>query len=254
LGLPEDDARILRELRELGAADPALWQFKSLAGAHQYARLYGLVHEYVGPRAAVLDWGAGSGHFSYFLVHSGYQATGYSLAQEGLLPQLGESADYRFVLGDSTDPVDLPFEAASFDAVTSIGVLEHVRETRGDELGSLNEIRRVLRPGGVFVCYHFPNRYSWVDAVARFLPGAGHHTYRYTRKQIESLVQHAELELVETETYAVLPRNPLHRLPARLVDSERFAEGFDAADRVLGKLLPAVCTNHLFVARKREVL
>jgi ubiquinone/menaquinone biosynthesis C-methylase UbiE len=250
LELPEHDGRVLGELRELAARHPTLWQFKSLAGAHQYARLYGLVHEYVEPGAEVLDWGAGSGHFSYFLVQSGYTATGYSLAEEGLIPQLEESAEYRFVLGNSTDPVTLPFEAAMFDAVSSIGVLEHVRETGGDELGSLNEIRRVLRPGGVFICYHFPNRYSWVDAVARFLPGTGHHAYRYTRTQIETLIQHADLERVEIASYAVLPRNPLHRLPARVVDSESFARRFDAVDRALGELLPAICTNHLVVARK----
>ena len=153
-----------------------------------------------------------------------------------------------------SDPVNLPFESAAFNAVASIGVLEHVRENGGDEVASLNEIRRVLRPGGVFVCYHFPNRYSWVDAVARLLPGEAHHTYRYTRTDVQRIVALAGLDLIETGTYALLPRNPLHRLPARVVDSERFARAYNAADRVLGGLFRVLCTNHYFVARKGEAL
>ncbi|MBQ4132690.1 MAG: methyltransferase domain-containing protein [Desulfovibrionaceae bacterium] len=45
----------------------------------------------------------------------------------------------------------------------SIGVFEHVHETGGDQLASLKEISRVLKPEGFFLCFHLPNKYSWVE-------------------------------------------------------------------------------------------
>jgi SAM-dependent methyltransferase len=246
---PPGDVEVLRHLQGLAAERPNLRYFGSLAGSHQYVRLYRLVQAYIPQGATVLDWGAGNGHFSFFLVQSGYHAVGYSLFPQDF-PAWLDDPEYRLVIGDPSDPVGLPFADESFDAVTSVGVLEHVRETGGEETASLREIRRILRPGGIFIAYHFPNRYSWIDVVARVLPGEFHHTYRYTRDDITHLVEAADLELLETGAYALLPRNPLHRLPKRLASSERFARTYDAVDGGLGSLLPALCTNHYFVARR----
>jgi SAM-dependent methyltransferase len=243
------DVEVLRHLQGLAGETPNLRYFGSLAGGHQYVKLYELVRTHVPPGATVLDWGAGNGHFSFFLVRSGYHASGYSLFPQDF-PAWLDDQEYRLVVGDPADPVGLPFEDESFDAVVSCGVLEHVRETGGEETASLREIRRILRPGGIFIAYHFPNRYSWIDVVARVLPSEFHHTYRYSRDDITYLVEAGDLELVETGTYALLPRNPLYRSPKRLASSERFARAYDAADGGLGTLLPALCTNHYFVARR----
>ena len=51
----------------------------------------------------------------------------------------------------------------SFEAVLSCGVLEHVE----DPDASLEEIRRVLVPGGTFYVYKLPNRTSYLEAIAR---------------------------------------------------------------------------------------
>lgn len=243
------DLEVLRHLQNLAPATPNLRYFGSLVGGHQYVRAYQLVRTHVPAGATVLDWGAGNGHFSYFLVRSGYHATGYSLFPQEFQEWLDDPA-YELVVGDPSDPVGLPFADESFDAVVSVGVLEHVRETGGEETASLREVHRVLRPGGIFVAFHFPNRYSWIDILARALPGEFHHTYRYTRDDIERLVDASGFELVEAGSYALLPRNPLHRLPKGLARSERFARAYDVADGTLGALLPALCTNHYFVARR----
>jgi SAM-dependent methyltransferase len=243
-------AEILSRLQNLAAERPNLRIFGSLAGGHQYMRLYQLVRAHVPPGATVLDWGVGNGHFSFFLVQSGYHATGYSLLTREFPVAWLDDPDYRLIVGDASDPVRLPFPDESFDAVVSVGVLEHVRETGGEEVASLLEIHRVLRPAGIFIAYHFPNRYSWIDVLARVLPGEFHHAYRYTRKDIRRLVKSAGLELLQTDAYALLPRNPLHRLPKPLANSERFARAYDAVDGALGSLLSAVGTNHYFVARR----
>jgi SAM-dependent methyltransferase len=246
-GAPDEE--ILVELARLGARNAELEQFRSLVGAHQYLRLYQLVRRRVAPDADILDWGTGNGHFSYFLVRAGFRATGYSFSKPAFLDLHG-GPTYRFALGDVSEPVAIPFADASFDAVASVGVLEHVRETGGNETASLREIERVLRPGGIFICFHFPNRYSLIDLGARHLPGAHHHVQRYTKRDIRALVRTTGLELVELRRYAILPRNLGYLLPKRARYSPRVAAAWNLVDDALGSLLSPLCTNYYFVARK----
>jgi SAM-dependent methyltransferase len=244
---------ILSELTSRADAHPDdfLLQFGSLLSAHQYLALYRLFRKYVPEGARVLDWGAGNGHFSYYLQRSGYRASGYSLLDGAFLRWLPDP-EYPFLRGDAQEPVLLPYADASFDAVASVGVLEHVRETGGSEPGSLAEIARVLRPGGVFTCYHFPNRYSWIDWSARRVPGKHHHEFRFTRRDIETLTAGAGLKLVEARRYGLLPRNFGHRMPRTLRGSRALASAWDLLDSLLAVPFSTFCQNYYFVALKAE--
>jgi len=256
--LSPSEETILAELveRALGHPEDHLGKFGSLLSAHQYLRLYRLWRASVPASAEALDWGSGNGHFSYFLLRSGHHASGFSLLPGDFLGWAGaesagaDSAAYAFTRGDEADPVHLPYPSESFDAVASIGVLEHVRETGGSELASLREIVRVLRPGGVFVCFHFPNRWSWIDWVARRVPGKHAHPFLFTRGDIERLCAACGLTLVRTERYGVLPRNFGYRLPASLRRSRGLARTWDLLDRILGVPLSPVAQNYCFVGRK----
>ena len=64
-----------------------------------------------------------------------------------------------------SDIGSLPFRSGSFDLVTANMVMEHV----SDPEQVLNEVRRVLAPGGVFLC-HTPNRSSPSIALAARIP------------------------------------------------------------------------------------
>jgi SAM-dependent methyltransferase len=224
-------------------------QFRSLASAHQYRPLYAMTRRHLKPGAEVLDWGTGNGHFAYFLTRTGHHPTGYTMEGASYAGWLGDPYE-RFVTAPESEPVRLPFPDSSFDAVGSVGVLEHVREGGGNEAGSLAEIARVLRPGGVFVCCHLPGRASLIEAVARTLGGRHQHLYRYTRADVERLTRDAGLELVECATYGAVPRNVLGGVPAALAHSRLFAGAIDALDDVLGALLGPACQNLRFVARK----
>ena len=248
--LPLEEA-ILAELVERSLAHPEdqLLQFGSLLSAHQYLRLYRLWRKHVPAGSRTLDWGTGNGHFSYFLARAGYRPAGFSLLPAPFREWL-PIASYEFIRGDEREPVRLPYPDGSFDAVASIGVLEHVRETGGSETESLREIARVLRPGGIFLCYHFPNRWSWIDWVARRIPGKHAHEYRFTRGDLGRLTAAAGLTLLRAERYALLPRNFGYRLPLALKRSRPLARGWDLLDRWLGIPLSKVAQNYFFVAMK----
>ena len=248
--VPAEDAAIAAELAALARGTaPELWQFASLAGAHQYLGLYRLWRRHVQAGVAALDWGAGNGHFSYFLLRAGYRATAYSFESPGFARWL-PAGDYRFVAADAREPRRLPFADAAFDAVASVGVLEHVREKGGDEAASLAEIARVLKPGGVFVCWHLPTRWSWIDFGARLVPGAGRHAWRYTPADARRLATGAGLEIIESGRYGLLPRNIVHRLLGAAADTPRAAALWDAADAALGAVLAPIAQNLYFVARR----
>lgn len=228
-------------------------QFRSLASAQQYRWIYQLTQRYVRPGQRVLDWGAGNGHFSQFLLQAGYHATAFAFGSPSpLLAELVQtrSTKFSYVAAADNEPVRLPFEAASYDAVASIGVLEHVRETGGNELGSLQEIHRILRPGGYFICCHFPNRFSWIEGLTFFFRSRFHHIYRYTRYEIEQMARASGFEVLLIQRYNAIPRNSLGGLPRWLQRSQPAAACIDFVDTVLTFILNPFCQNYGFALRK----
>ena len=241
-------------LQRLGARfrDPAMY---SIVTAHQYRTLANLFESYVPAGARVLDWGSGCAVFSFALASEGHTVD----AADFVVPLMREfiekqTAD-RFSFSQLHDPVSLPYASQTFDAVLSVGVLEHVRETGGDELASLREIHRVLKPSGVFLCAHLPNKYSWIEAIVRFLdrPALRGHPYRYTRRDIASLAERAGFRAEVIRSYGLVPRNPLSALPPRMRDSEAFVRLIDRMDDVGGIAFRGFCQNHAWVGIREDI-
>lgn len=107
--------------------------------------------------ARILECGSGSGEVSAWLAANGYDvvlldASPSALAfAEKRFQREGLSGE--FVLGNV---YDLPFEDASFDVVTSFGLLEHFEDV--DNV--IAEMARVTRPGGMLFADIVTERFS----------------------------------------------------------------------------------------------
>ncbi len=250
-----DDLRpyLLRTI-ELQRRHPelGLLQYENVLTAGRYADLFRIVLGRLTPPARVLDWGCGNGHFSMFLIEHGFTPDVFSLDDPP--PALAALGPGRCVFqrGEKGEPTALPYPDASFDAVVSVGVLEHVRESGGTEAASLAEIRRILKPEGIFIGYHLPNRGSWVEGVSRFFPAKHHHRWRYTRGTIERLFGQAGFEILETRRYGFLPRWLMGRCPRSLADRRIVAAAFEALDDGLETVFPWLCTNLVCLGRRAK--
>lgn len=92
----------------------------------------------------VLEIGCGTGEFAARLVDA-FPETRVTAVDTS--PRMVELASMRGLAARVADVQELPFADESFDVVAALWVLYHVRDL---ERG-LDEIRRVLRPGGTLV-------------------------------------------------------------------------------------------------------
>lgn len=122
-------------------------------------------------------------------------------------------ADECFV---QTSLHDLPFPASSFDVVLSLETLEHVP----DPLRFLEEIRRVLVPGGTLVMSLPPSAVEWTAALndrLKFHHGEGPHRFLAPRL-VKRMLPEAGLTLVEHRGTLFVPLKgaTFERIDARL--------------------------------------
>lgn len=224
-------------------------QFQSYLTFLQYAPVYEKTLQYVQMNRSALDWGCGNGHFSYFLLQQNIAVTGYSFDRPP--PYLIDHKEYRFVAGNQSEPTNIPFSSQSFDYIFSIGVLEHVDEMGGSEEKSMLEIHRLLKPGGLFLCFHLPNQHQWVEPLIKKLRISEYtHPKRYTEGEIREIVSRCEMTLESIGLYNFLPRNPFIKAPITIRDSRLLGTIIGFLDRILGRILARFCTNYYFIARK----
>lgn len=104
-----------------------------------------LIREYVPPGSRVLECGCGLGRFVRYLSDRGYRALGFEWLHETLRAVHGVWPDLELVSGDAARS---PFPAESFDALLSLGLVEHWPE---GPAAPLREHYRVLKPFGIAI-------------------------------------------------------------------------------------------------------
>jgi SAM-dependent methyltransferase len=133
--------------------------YQSNAGDYLIYLFHIATYEFARPHVTdkiVLDFGCGTGYGAHRLADSASHITGIDVApgavafaRDRYLPQAASAGNaLEYVRIDPVELSPLPFPDNHFDTVLSFQVIEHVQSVAD----YLSEIRRVLRPGGVFIC------------------------------------------------------------------------------------------------------
>lgn len=152
------------------------------------------------------------------------------------------------------DVRDLPFADGSFDAIYSMGTIEHFADTEG----AIAEMTRVLKPGGRAII-GVPNRHDPFlrPLLATLLQAAGLYDYgyekSYSRRTLRRMLVAAGLEVVDETAILFMPGwlrmldlachawcRPLTWLTAALVQPFVFLDRHVPAVRRHGYLLATV--------------
>jgi ubiquinone/menaquinone biosynthesis C-methylase UbiE len=145
-----------------------------------YLGIYAFAAEFVKGKV-VLDVACGAGYGSSYLFSKGARAViGGDITAEAIEAAQkfygGEGVEFRVL-----DATRLPFADESFDVVTSMETIEHLEQYRD----YLNECKRVLKEGGVFVC-STPNKGHGIPEIKEFSPFHVHEFYAEEFKELLS--------------------------------------------------------------------
>lgn len=104
------------------------------------------------PPARVLDLACGSGRHVRSFAALGYEAFGVDLSPESIAVAKSRSATPdRFAVADMRHFADEMPELPRFDVVTSLFTSFGYFEHDADQIHTLNQVRKALQPGGIFV-------------------------------------------------------------------------------------------------------
>ena len=128
----------------------------------------------------VLDVASGEGYGTALLAQVARSAVGLEIAPEAVdhAREAYKTNNLSFVVGDARS---LPSADATFDVVTSFETIEHLAEQRL----FLNEIRRVLRPGGLLII-STPDRDNYSPSESAANP---FHVRELAREEFDALLR-----------------------------------------------------------------
>lgn len=172
----------------------------------------------------VLDIGCGNGHHLFALDGYFRSATGIDIsasmvhaARRSQAPAL--VSDYDFLVDDAHWLDEIP--DASKDVVICVGALEHMP----DKAAVLASVKRVLRPGGRFVCLTLNDRFVWYRKLAPRLGLETRHLStdeRLDKPEALSLLADIGFFAPRVSHWSFIPRGdmpPLYAHVCRLLDA-----------------------------------
>jgi SAM-dependent methyltransferase len=139
------------------------------------------------------------------------------------------------------DPIVLPYESRSFDAVISSGALEHTMM----DYESLKELHRVLKDDGLLVITFLPNRLSITEFAARRL-GMNAHLRRYGMGEALQMLRHFGFNPVVHGYHQFLPAHRWRRLLEPLWPLNHALERAWPLNRL--------CANLMIVSQARSIM
>ncbi|MBR7191048.1 methyltransferase domain-containing protein [Gordonia sp. JH63] len=160
----------------------------------------------VGPGTKAIDIGAGQGRHSFEMFRRGAEVIAFDMSESDM-SDVGEMFDAMMAEGhvpasakaraEVGDALRLPYADNSFDVVLMSEILEHIPT---DE-GAINEMVRVLKPGGVAavtVPRYWPEKVCWALSD-EYHEVEGGHVRIYKASELAGKLQRAGLEVTGTD-------------------------------------------------------
>lgn len=214
-----------------------------------YLRMAEEIAGYLPYKGKILDWGCGYGHMTFFMANLGLRVISCDVHCAALI--FFEKTGFQNFVRIGT--VSMPFKDASFDAVLSCGVFEHV----ADYHKSLLEINKVLVKQGWLFIYMLPHKYGLYELIASILKKSDH-PVKYTEHSIRKILLEHGFEIVVFRRGNLLPKN-LVLMPAFILKFlEKIYNNHYAACLYLEKMLLKIPLVNMLsgtleiIARKRR--
>jgi SAM-dependent methyltransferase len=196
----------------------------------------GLLSRFSGPHSVVGEFGAGDCRFAMELARRVREVYAIDIAEQsgGLADQVD---NLRQVIYDG---FDLPIEDETLDVMVSDQLLEHLHP---DDVGHhLEMVRRVLKPGGVYVI-RTPHALTGPHDISKYFSevAEGFHLKEWTYRELIPQLQAAGFS--SCTPFRTIGRRVVHPSLAYLTAAEAFARKFryGARVRVAHYLLKEVC-------------
>ena len=173
------------EVRKLAALEDAHWWYR------ERRHLLGRMISGLRPGTA-LDIGAAGGGNTRVLRRAGWSVSALEYGADGA--EVAAERGLAVLRGDATA---LPVSDDSLDLVVAFDVLEHIV----DHDTAVSEVRRALRPGGMFLIAVPADPKLWSDHDV-----AVDHVRRYTRDTLREVLERNGFEIASMTSWNVLLR------------------------------------------------
>ena len=162
-----------------------------------------LFRKYLPAQGKILEAGCGLGRWVFYLKQQGYDVTGIDLSERAV--SLAKQFDPHAPI-QVGDVLHTDFADQTFDAVISLGVVEHFEE---GPHRPFREAKRVLKPDGLFLiavplqnlfrraCIYQLRRLRLIEWKLRSA-SVCFEEYHYTRRHIIALLEESQFEVIET--------------------------------------------------------
>lgn len=182
-------------------------------------------------KAKVLDFGCGYGDMAYLLKNRrpNLDIQGLDILTSEPWQVLTKKINVKTTT--APDESHIPFESGSFDSIVAIGSLEHVQ----NEDQSLNELHRIVKPGGSLNIFLYPNKYSYTEWFQGFI-GHPSHERKKTLAELARLLEQHGFTVVTRKRQFFLPFTLSRFSPKMRRFYNYFAKPICFINRILEKI------------------